>query len=245
MSLVESRPSRRSRRRHGCLIQGLSFRVAGAGRCLRSPLIQRLFGRPYPASVLSAAVARWKGYPLASTIGRLHRSRACPAGRLTRTGDAGFARTSYTFVFGFVAGSNSHGNAITEDGMAPGQRPPTAQDLGLMCVDRANGAGLATLENWQTAPWNRWSLQHMSEIIPSARISRSEGPILDLLADPQAVDLKGTSIPICHAASGSYSQISPPRTSMRRTLGTSGANLRSATPAGVRRSRPRCGLRAL
>ena len=65
-----------------------------------------------------------------------------------------------------------------------------------MCVDRANGAGLATLENWQTAPWNRWSLQHMSEIIPSARISRSEGPILDLLADPQAVDLKGTSIPI-------------------------------------------------
>lgn len=48
-------------------------------------------------------------------------------------------------------------------------------------------------------------------------------------------NLKGTSIPIRHAATGSYSQIRPPRTSMRRTFGTSGTNSRSATPAGVRR----------
>ena len=72
--------------------------------------------------------------------------------------------------------------------MVPGQRPPAAQDLGLMRADRANGLGLVTLENWETAPWNRWSFQHISEIIPSARISRGEGPILDLPADPQAVD---------------------------------------------------------
>lgn len=47
--------------------------------------------------------------------------------------------------------------------------------------------------------------------------------------------LKGTSISIRHAATGSYSQIRPPRTSMRRTFGMSGTNSRSATPAGVRR----------
>jgi len=46
--------------------------------------------------------------------------------------------------------------------------------------------------------------------------------------------VKGTSIPIRHAATGSYSQIRPPRTSIRRTLGTSRTNSRSATPAGVR-----------
>ena len=58
------------------------------------------------------------------------------------------------------------------------------------------------------------------------------------------IALKGTSIPIRHAA-GSYSQIRPPRISMRRTLGTSGTDSRSATPAGVRSPRPRCGLREL
>src|SRR5664280_72457 len=67
-------------------------------------------------------------------------------------------------------------------------------------------------------------------------------PLLDPILVRTA--LKGTSIPIRHAA-GSYSQIRPPRISMRRTLGMSVTDSRSATPAGVRSPRPRCGLREL
>lgn len=31
---------------------------------------------------------------------------------------------------------------------------------------------LVTLENWQDPPWNRWSFQHVRELVPSARIAR-------------------------------------------------------------------------
>lgn len=33
-----------------------------------------------------------------------------------------------------------------------------------------------TLANWMEAPFNRWSFQHVREIIPTARISRGHGP---------------------------------------------------------------------
>jgi CubicO group peptidase (beta-lactamase class C family) len=34
----------------------------------------------------------------------------------------------------------------------------------------------ATLANWQDPPYNRWSFQHLRELIPSQRISRGQGP---------------------------------------------------------------------
>ena len=34
-----------------------------------------------------------------------------------------------------------------------------------------------TLANWQDAPYNRWSFQHLREVIPTHRISRGRGPI--------------------------------------------------------------------
>ena len=34
------------------------------------------------------------------------------------------------------------------------------------------GDGLVTLANWQDPPYNRWSFQHVRELIPTARIRR-------------------------------------------------------------------------
>ena len=43
------------------------------------------------------------------------------------------------------------------------------------------GAGrLVTLENWQRPPFNRWSFQHVRELIPTARIARGDGPVWEL-----------------------------------------------------------------
>lgn len=35
----------------------------------------------------------------------------------------------------------------------------------------------ATLENWQSAPVNRWSFHHVREVVPTARVSRGTGPV--------------------------------------------------------------------
>jgi len=37
-----------------------------------------------------------------------------------------------------------------------------------------------TLANWQDPPFNRWAFQHVRELIPTARISRGEGPVWQL-----------------------------------------------------------------
>ena len=34
----------------------------------------------------------------------------------------------------------------------------------------------ATLANWQDPPYNRWSFQHLRELIPTQRISRGHSP---------------------------------------------------------------------
>jgi len=47
---------------------------------------------------------------------------------------------------------------------------------------------LVTLSNWQDPPWNRWSFQHIGQLIPSARISRGDGPVLDLPDEPRDID---------------------------------------------------------
>ena len=39
---------------------------------------------------------------------------------------------------------------------------------------------LVTLENWQRASFNRWSFQHVRELIPTARIPRGNGPVWKL-----------------------------------------------------------------
>jgi CubicO group peptidase (beta-lactamase class C family) len=36
---------------------------------------------------------------------------------------------------------------------------------------------LVTLANWQDPPYNRWSFQHVRELVPTARIHRGDGPV--------------------------------------------------------------------
>ncbi|HEV2374918.1 MAG TPA: serine hydrolase [Streptosporangiaceae bacterium] len=54
-------------------------------------------------------------------------------------------------------------------------RPPAGP--GLMRGAPPFPAGsLVTLANWQDPPFNRWAFQHIRELIPTARISRGDGP---------------------------------------------------------------------
>jgi CubicO group peptidase (beta-lactamase class C family) len=58
--------------------------------------------------------------------------------------------------------------------------PADARELGLMVGSPPAADRLVTLSNWQDAPWNRWSFQHVAELMPAARISRGDGPALEL-----------------------------------------------------------------
>src|ERR671930_2039170 len=44
-----------------------------------------------------------------------------------------------------------------------------------------------TLANWQEPPYNRWSFAHLRELVPTQRIARGTGPVVDLMSDPQPV----------------------------------------------------------
>ncbi|MEE8311800.1 MAG: serine hydrolase, partial [Candidatus Binatia bacterium] len=70
---------------------------------------------------------------------------------------------------GLLAASPSGAPAEEAEG------PRTAAELGLMHGFPPPPDKLITLANWQGAPFMRWSLQHVSEIIPTARIKRSNG----------------------------------------------------------------------
>lgn len=54
--------------------------------------------------------------------------------------------------------------------------PPSASDLGLMDGSPPPPERLVTLDNWFTAPFNRWSLQHLREVLPTAPIAEAEEP---------------------------------------------------------------------
>lgn len=54
--------------------------------------------------------------------------------------------------------------------------PATAEDLGLMEGTPPSGDQLVRLDNWFVAPFNRWSLQHLREIMPTAPIAHAIAP---------------------------------------------------------------------
>jgi hypothetical protein len=65
---------------------------------------------------------------------------------------------------------------------------PTARELGPVHGAATGADPRGTLANWQRAPWNRWSFQHVRELVPSARISRGRGPVRELPAAPADLD---------------------------------------------------------
>ncbi|GAA0994581.1 serine hydrolase [Acrocarpospora macrocephala] len=46
---------------------------------------------------------------------------------------------------------------------------------------------LVTLDNWRRPPFNRWSFQHVRELMPSVAISRGTGPVWELPSKPADV----------------------------------------------------------
>lgn len=51
----------------------------------------------------------------------------------------------------------------------------TPEELGLMQGSPPGGDRLVTLDNWQSGPWNRWSYQHIGQVIPCSRIWCGDG----------------------------------------------------------------------
>jgi CubicO group peptidase (beta-lactamase class C family) len=50
------------------------------------------------------------------------------------------------------------------------------------------GHALIPREDWDRAPWNRWSFQNLREIVPTARVWRGEGPASPLPASLRNID---------------------------------------------------------
>ncbi|WP_448955675.1 serine hydrolase domain-containing protein [Labrys neptuniae] len=46
-------------------------------------------------------------------------------------------------------------------------------------------------EDWDRAPWNRWSFQHVRELVPTAQVWRGAGPVTPLPAALQDIDAIG------------------------------------------------------
>ena len=74
------------------------------------------------------------------------------------------------------------------------QSPATAADLGLMVGSPPDSSQLVTTSSWQEGPKNRWAFQHVSELVPSAVVSRGTGSVLPLASAPEdlgAIPLDG------------------------------------------------------
>jgi CubicO group peptidase (beta-lactamase class C family) len=56
------------------------------------------------------------------------------------------------------------------------------------------GQSRVTLANWQDPPFNRWSFQHLRELIPTQRISRGHGPRRSLAQHGAAAVLSDISV---------------------------------------------------
>ena len=71
----------------------------------------------------------------------------------------------------------------------------TAERLGLMAGPPPFAPGRAvTLADWQDPPFNRWSFQHVRDLIPTARIRRGEAPARALPRDER--DLSGVAFDV-------------------------------------------------
>ncbi len=59
-------------------------------------------------------------------------------------------------------------------------RAPTAAELGIMQGRPVPEARRVTLANWMSPPFNRWSLQHLSQVLPTAAVYRGNGPVPEM-----------------------------------------------------------------
>jgi CubicO group peptidase (beta-lactamase class C family) len=67
---------------------------------------------------------------------------------------------------------------------ATGARPRTSVELGLMQGAPPPPGRLVTSDNWLEGPFNRWGFVHVRELARTARISRGDGPVVELPLEP-------------------------------------------------------------
>ncbi len=83
--------------------------------------------------------------------------------------------------------------------------PATTEELGLMRGSPPTPGKLVTLRNWQEGPHNRWGFQHVSELVPSAVLSRGDGDVLELRSSHTNLDeLLLPELRSGHATLGSF-----------------------------------------
>ncbi|CAG0977702.1 MAG: serine hydrolase [Rhizobiaceae bacterium] len=49
-------------------------------------------------------------------------------------------------------------------------------------------------QDWDRAPWNRWTFQHVRDMVPTTRVSRGQGPASPLPEDLQDIDAIGYTL---------------------------------------------------
>ncbi len=52
----------------------------------------------------------------------------------------------------------------------------------------ASGRPIISRQDWDRAPWNRWSFQHVREVVPTIEVRRGPGPATPLPVDLQDID---------------------------------------------------------
>ena len=64
-----------------------------------------------------------------------------------------------------------------------------------------------TLLNWQDPPFNRWSFQHLRELIPTQRIPRGTGPVNRLAYDRKAFDPAAVEVQRVDGSTGTIAEV--------------------------------------
>jgi len=64
----------------------------------------------------------------------------------------------------------------------------TAHDLGIMRGAPVPPTGRVPFQDWDRAPWNRWTFQHIREILPTTEVWRGSGPVWQLPGAPRNLD---------------------------------------------------------
>jgi CubicO group peptidase (beta-lactamase class C family) len=72
--------------------------------------------------------------------------------------------------------------------------PPSAAELGLMQGTPPPADRLVTLDNWMLAPFNRWGLQHLDELVPTSMVRR--GPRVWELPEGDGAALDGLTFDV-------------------------------------------------
>lgn len=70
--------------------------------------------------------------------------------------------------------------AAPSSGVTAPRAAPTAVELGIMQDRPVPADKRVTLANWMSPPFNRWSLQHLPQVLPTASVFRGSGPVAAL-----------------------------------------------------------------